>query len=272
MSQNRDEPAQAGLGRRGFIAASTLLALGLTSLDLARLAPPASAAAPFWGYPLRAYGTVSTIFNPGQTITKDERAHDGIDFTNSVPGSRNGDPIFSVADGMVLASQSGGAYGNLVIIQHQDGWRSRYAHTTDGSLIEKGMPVNRGRKIATIGATGNATGPHLHFEVLNDGVLQDPWPLIRRAPLPGLGNTYSRDLTEADMSVQLWLYTPTNSLMLVDHMNMTIRNLGNVPSVERDFFSSGAFSYRPIGEPAWTNTFKNFTYVKVPNVVNQPAT
>jgi murein DD-endopeptidase MepM/ murein hydrolase activator NlpD len=259
-----------GVSRRGFLSGAVLTALGLTAFDLARLSSSASAA-PIWGYPLKSYSGVSTIFNPNQTVTTNVRAHDGIDFDNRYVGSRGGDPIYAIANGVIAFSGWSGGYGNLVIVRHWDGWESRYAHTPSGSPLAVGTPVYRGTVIATIGTTGNSTGPHLHLETMLDGRLQDPWPLVRDAPLPTQNPVVPRSLMEADMSVQLWLYTPTNTLLLVDHMNMTIRNLGNTNTFERDHFASGAFAYRTIGEPTWTNNFKNFRYITAPNVTGQPA-
>lgn len=69
---------------------------------------------------------------------------------------------------------------------------------------------------------------------------------------------------EEDM-IKLWLYTPTNSLILADHLNMTLRNLGNKQTVERAAFDR--MPYTKIEEPAWTNTFKDFDYITAPNVV-----
>ena len=67
---------------------------------------------------------------------------------------------------------------------------------------------------------------------------------------------------EEDMSVQLWLYTPTNSLLLVDHLNMTYRNLGNANTLERSIFDGKP--YRVIGEPAWTQNFDRFNGISSP--------
>lgn len=64
------------------------------------------------------------------------------------------------------------------------------------------------------------------------------------------------------MATQLWLYTPNNTLLLVDHLNMTIRSLGNQNSVERSAFDG--LAYRAIGEPAWTQNFSAFKYITAP--------
>lgn len=67
---------------------------------------------------------------------------------------------------------------------------------------------------------------------------------------------------DLDMATQLWLYTPTNSLLVVDHVNMTYRNLGNTNTIERAAFDSKP--YRQIGEPAWTQNFGNFKGITSP--------
>jgi len=64
--------------------------------------------------------------------------------------------------------------------------------------------------------------------------------------------------------VQLYLYTPNNNLLLVDHLNMTIRNLGNKPTFERDQFDH--LPHTKIAEPLWTQMFRNFDYVTQPNL------
>lgn len=71
--------------------------------------------------------------------------------------------------------------------------------------------------------------------------------------------------TEQDQDMRkLWLYTPTNSLIIADHLNMTLRNLGNKENVERAAFS--AMPYTKIAEPAWTQTFAGFRYVTAPDI------
>lgn len=64
--------------------------------------------------------------------------------------------------------------------------------------------------------------------------------------------------------VLLYLYTPNNNLLLVDHLNMTIRELGNKPTFERDQFDH--LPYTEIEEPLWTQMFRNFAYVTKPNL------
>ena len=94
--------------------------------------------------------------------------HTGLDFPVDT-----GTPVLAAAGGMVLLTQAHPAYGNLVEIDHGNGLVTRYAHNSK-MLVKAGDIVRRSQPIAEVGTTGRSTGPHLHFEVLVDGVPQDP--------------------------------------------------------------------------------------------------
>lgn len=94
--------------------------------------------------------------------------HAGLDFP-AEPGT----PIVAAAGGMVVTREFHPAYGHLIEIDHGNGLLTRYAHTLTQDVV-LGALVKRGQRIATVGSSGRSTGPHLHFEVLVDGVPQDP--------------------------------------------------------------------------------------------------
>jgi murein DD-endopeptidase MepM/ murein hydrolase activator NlpD len=73
---------------------------------------------------------------------------------------------------VTFAGERGG-YGNLIVIQHQDGVETRYAHLA-ATGVREGDSVAAGQVIGRVGSTGRSTGPHLHFEVLVDGARVDP--------------------------------------------------------------------------------------------------
>ncbi|MGW3632734.1 M23 family metallopeptidase, partial [Streptomyces sp. NPDC005122] len=85
--------------------------------------------------------------------------HTGVDFV--VP---TGTTVRSVAAGTVVSAGWGGAYGNQVVVQHADGRYSQYAHLSALS-VSAGQTVTAGQRLGLSGATGNVTGPHLHFEI-----------------------------------------------------------------------------------------------------------
>jgi len=87
------------------------------------------------------------------------RHHDGIDINNKI-----GSPIVAAADGVVIYEGRLGGYGIIVIIKHEGNFKTIYAHNRRNS-VKKGDTVRQGQKVAELGASGNATGPHLHFEV-----------------------------------------------------------------------------------------------------------
>ncbi|WP_353893190.1 M23 family metallopeptidase [Proteinivorax hydrogeniformans] len=95
-------------------------------------------------------------------IRKVNSFHRGIDI-----GASRGTPILAAASGEVVYSGYRNSYGNTIILQHEDSF-TLYAHAHQ-LKVEKGQWVNRGEVIATVGSTGMATGPHLHFEVRIDG-------------------------------------------------------------------------------------------------------
>jgi murein DD-endopeptidase MepM/ murein hydrolase activator NlpD len=110
------------------------------------------------------------------------KMHTGLDFAR-------GDGLIYAADsGTVIEAKWNNAYGNMVIIDHGDLHGQRlttvYAHQRD-LIVSPGQRVEKGQVIGNIGATGYATGPHLHFEVRLDGQHTDPSPWIADAPLPG---------------------------------------------------------------------------------------
>lgn len=110
--------------------------------------------------------------------------HKGIDF---VPGF--GEPIFAVADGMVIDMGRNGGYGNFVKVKHLmansegviEEWVSLYAHMKNESFPEGmiiGSAVKSGETIGAVGSTGMSTGAHLHFELTINGEHVDPLPLL----------------------------------------------------------------------------------------------
>ena len=94
--------------------------------------------------------------------------HTGLDF-QAGPGM----PILAAAGGVVVAQEAHHAYGNMVEIDHGNNLITRYAHASR-VWVKIGDLVKRGQKIADVGTTGRSTGPHLHFEVMVQGVPQDP--------------------------------------------------------------------------------------------------
>ncbi len=83
------------------------------------------------------------------------------------------DPIVAIADGKVTFAEWGGGYGNLVILAHEGGWSSYYAHLTE-IAVARGEAVRQGETLGGAGTTGYSTGPHLHFELRHQGRPVDP--------------------------------------------------------------------------------------------------
>ena len=101
-------------------------------------------------------------------ITGQSALHTGLDFQ-----ADTGTPILAAAGGVVVTQEYHPAYGNMIEVDHGNHLVTRYAHASR-VLVKHGDIVRRGQKIAEIGTTGRSTGPHLHFEVLVQGVFQDP--------------------------------------------------------------------------------------------------
>jgi murein DD-endopeptidase MepM/ murein hydrolase activator NlpD len=106
--------------------------------------------------------------------------HTGIDFA-APPGT----PILAAAGGVVLSTDYHPQYGNLLELDHGNGLVTRYAHNSR-ILVKTGDLIKRGQPVAQVGSTGRSTGPHLHFEVLVDGVPQDPARFLAGGPPPAM--------------------------------------------------------------------------------------
>ena len=96
------------------------------------------------------------------------RNHDGIDI-----GADYGTEILAADGGTVVYAAAMSGYGNFVVIDHGNGFETAYAHC-ERLLVHKGEDVEKGQVVATVGSTGNSTGPHLHFEVRVNGEPCDP--------------------------------------------------------------------------------------------------
>ncbi|HSI93806.1 MAG TPA: Rv3654c family TadE-like protein [Jiangellaceae bacterium] len=101
--------------------------------------------------------------------------HTGLDFA-----APTGTPVVAVAPGRVTHAGPAGPYGNLVAVDH--GTAVTYYTHLAAVGVEVGEAVDAAQRVGTVGATGNATGPHLHFEVRVDGVPQDPAVVLSSVP------------------------------------------------------------------------------------------
>jgi murein DD-endopeptidase MepM/ murein hydrolase activator NlpD len=105
-------------------------------------------------------------------FTGDPGYHSGLDIS-----ADRGHPVVAPAAGVVESASWSGNYGNLLVIDHGFGIKTRYGHLSQFA-VSQGQMVNRGALIGYVGATGRATGPHLHYEVLANGQLIDPMKLM----------------------------------------------------------------------------------------------
>jgi murein DD-endopeptidase MepM/ murein hydrolase activator NlpD len=143
---------------------------------------PQTASAQLSGWPVRSGYISSTYGFRVHPVRNTRQFHEGVDFS-----SPRGAPIQAVADGLVVFSGRRNGYGNLVDIRHRDGIVTRYAHNS-ANLVQEGDLVRQGQKIATVGSTGTATGPHVHFEVIRNGRAVDPMPYLRARPTQRLAS------------------------------------------------------------------------------------
>ncbi len=120
----------------------------------------------------------SMRFHP---ILQTWRAHLGVDYA-----APQGTPVRNVGIGVVESAGVMGGYGNAVVVKHNNGHSTVYAHLSK-MLVKRGQSVSQGQTLGLVGATGWATGPHLHFEFRVNGKHQDPLSLARQSetiPVP----------------------------------------------------------------------------------------
>jgi murein DD-endopeptidase MepM/ murein hydrolase activator NlpD len=111
------------------------------------------------------------------------RRHAGTDYAAST-----GTPVRAIGDGTVVRAGWGGGYGNVLEVRHKNGYVTRYGHLRGFARgVRVGSRVSIGQTVAYVGSTGLSTGPHLHFEVLVNGVQRDPRSALKRTggdPVP----------------------------------------------------------------------------------------
>jgi len=124
------------------------------------------------GYPLRCTNAyVSSTYG-----MRHGRMHNGIDFA-----AATGTPVYATADGRVSFAGTQRGYGQIVCIEHANGYSSCYAHLSRFEVRE-GQWVRQGDAIGRVGATGNATGPHLHYEIRRHQRAVNPNPYLGMPP------------------------------------------------------------------------------------------
>lgn len=125
------------------------------------------------GHPLKNGWITSNYGMRTDPFTGRRTSHNGVDFTSGL-----GADVIAVASGVVNFAGPRNGYGTLLEINHGNGYMTRYGHNKK-LLVKDGERVEKGQVVAKMGATGRATGPHVHFEVLQNGHIINPTAYIR---------------------------------------------------------------------------------------------
>jgi murein DD-endopeptidase MepM/ murein hydrolase activator NlpD len=129
-------------------------------------------------YPLRHFTLTSDFGIRKNPITGTVKSHDGLDLA-----APSGTEVFATQSGVVTDVGNDSIYGNYIIIRHEGNWVSLYGHlskfeTSLHSVIQAGALIGR------VGSTGQSTGPHLHFELRQNGKAQDPGKYLFKGSVP----------------------------------------------------------------------------------------
>jgi len=178
-------------------------------------------------------GTGDTDYTCG-SLTQD--GHKGTDIgVRDMTVARDGVAVLAAADGVVFATRDGmtdinvarltpeqreglskTACGNAVVLDHGDGWRTLYCHMMKGSVaVSKGDQVHAGDTLGRVGMSGMAEHPHLHFGVMKDGAVIDPF--LGPEPVHGCGTPTRPLWTDAVLSALAYRPLVINGLGLADH-------------------------------------------------------
>ncbi len=125
------------------------------------------------GKPVWSYWLTSSFGGRADPFNKKQARHKGVDLA-----SRTGNKIKTMAKGKVTRAEYAGGYGNLVEVDHGNGFKTKYAHMNK-IYVKKGQYLETGDVVGEVGSTGRSTGPHLHYEVLYRGVPVDPMPFMK---------------------------------------------------------------------------------------------
>ena len=158
----------------GVVVSSVILSENITADPITQVAYRGTLPTPVYtgtstGELSSPVASMNVISNYG---SRGGRQHHGVDLKGPI-----GTPIYAAADGVVTFSGTSGSYGKLVKISHGNGIETRYSHN-DSNIVSVGETVTKGQQIATMGATGNATTSHLHFEVRVNGGSKNPMNYI----------------------------------------------------------------------------------------------
>lgn len=169
-----------------YVLVTTLTVRPLSEIIAARLEPGEQTDR--YGVYMQTYGNRQAFGNPFDTswlgmvtsgygyrvhpITGEKNLHRGVDLA-----AAEGTPIKAIQDGRVVSAGEAGSYGLCVVIEDENGYQSRYAHCASLS-VTAGQEVTRGDVIATVGSTGQSTGPHLHLEVMLNGEYLNPYYFV----------------------------------------------------------------------------------------------
>jgi len=172
MSGNTSEGGSRSPRREGFLSGlcAAIILIALTQ-GCATTKPPDRVIAAPSGWPVpHDVAAVTSEFGAARGASR----HEGVDM--SAPA---GTAVSVTADGVVSFAGRFGDYGRSVVVDHGDGWQTRYAHLKK-IKVNRGDRLKRGATIGTVGRSGNATGSHLHYEVIRNGLPVDPRPYLDR--------------------------------------------------------------------------------------------
>ena len=141
-------------------------------MEIARYLKNDTIVIPPMALPLKKFSFAQTGASTGDKVNpfyKVKIRHNGLDMI-----SASGEPVHAAADGVVAEiTRSRKGLGNVVTIDHGNGYKTRYAHLAD-IAVSRGRMVKKGTRIGDVGVSGNSFAPHLHYEVLKDSLVLDP--------------------------------------------------------------------------------------------------